>query len=527
MPDDRSTEYADSQVAETVGDGHATAGALPPQTGFFGHPRGLATLFFTELWERFSYYGMRALLILFMTASAAEGGLGFDVSKAGAIYGLYTALVYIVSLPGGWLADRFLGQRRSVLYGGIVIAAGHFSMAVPSIVGFYLGLGLIVIGTGLLKPNISTMVGQLYPAEDNRRDAGFSIFYMGINIGAFIAPLACGYLGENIDWHYGFGLAGVGMVLGLIQYVLGDKHLGMAGKHPIRSTDPVARQKEVRNLRIGLGSLVGLIVLILLLAVTGAVEITAEGISNAFGFVMLVVVLALFGWLFFGGDWTEKERRQLYVIGVLFLGAVVFFSAFEQAGSTMNLFADDRTNRELAPWLVSLFNLEAGEFPASWFQSLNPLYIIALAPVFAWMWIKLGPKDPSSPAKFAAGLFLVGLGFVVLMIGSMVSETGVQVSPLWLVVAYLCHTLGELSLSPVGLSAMTKLAPARVASLMMGVWFTAAAVGNYMSGFLARFYEAMALPTLFGSVAVFAIAASIILAFFVKPIKRMLARPVK
>ncbi|HEX7071566.1 MAG TPA: peptide MFS transporter, partial [Rhodothermales bacterium] len=354
--------------------------------------------------------------------------------------------------------------------------------------------------------------------------AGFSIFYMGINIGAFFAPLACGYLGENIDWHYGFGLAGVGMVLGLIQYVLGDKHLGMAGKHPIRATTPEARAKEVRSLRIGLGSAVGALVLIALLGITGLVEITAEGISNAFGFVMLIVVLAFFGWLYFGGDWTVREKRQLYVIGVLFLGAVVFFSAFEQAGSTMNLFASDRTDRQ-ASWLVNLFGLDSGEFPASWLQSLNPLYIISLAPVFAWMWIRLGPKDPSSPAKFAGGLFLVGLGFVILMIGSIISETGVKVSPMWLVVAYLCHTLGELSLSPVGLSAMTKLAPARVASLMMGVWFTAAAVGNYMSGFLARFYESMALPTLFGSVAAFAIVAALILAVFVKPIKRMLSRP--
>jgi len=522
---DRSSEFADAAVADIVSDGQAVATVLPPQTGFFGHPRGLATLFFTEMWERFSYYGMRALLILFMTATAAEGGLGFDVAKAGAIYGLYTALVYLACLPGGWIADRFLGQRRSVLWGGIVIALGHFSMAVPSLSTFYVGLGLIVVGTGMLKPNISTMVGQLYGPEDNRRDAGFTIFYMGINIGAFIAPLICGYLGENINWHYGFAMAGIGMVLGLIQYGLGDRHLGLAGKHPIRATDPIKRQREVMSLRVGLLSVLGIVALIMLVAVTGILPITAEGVSNSFGMILLATVVVFFGWLFFLGDWTVRERRQLYVIGVLFLGASLFWSAFEQAGTTLNLFAADRTDRDTAGWIASLLRLSDGTFPASWFQSLNPLFIISLAPLVAWLWVALGRRNPSSPAKFAVGLFFVGLGFAVLIVGAILSAGGVQVSPMWLVVTYLLHTIGELTLSPVGLSAMTKLAPARVASLMMGVWFMASAVGNYMGGFLARFYESMALPTLFGTVASFTVGAGLILALLVKPIKRMLERP--
>ena len=493
-------------------------------TQFFGHPRGLATLFFTEFWERFSYYGMRALLILFMTAETVEGGLGYDVGKAGAVYGLYTALVYMLGLPGGWIADRFLGQRKAVLVGGIIIASGHFSMAVPTDATFFLGLVLIIIGTGLLKPNVSTMVGQIYSKDDKRRDAGFSVFYMGINLGAFLAPLLCGYVGENINWHYGFGIAGVGMVAGLIQYMLGDKHLGQAGKHPVQAESEEERRKDVRNLSLGIGGVLALIAAVAIPALLGLVVITPEIISNGFGVVLAVTVIVFFGWLFFGGNWTRGERRRLYTIGVLFLGAAMFWSAFEQAGSTLSLFAEERTDRGTAEFVVNLLSLDGGVFPASWFQSLNPLYIIFLAPVFAWFWVRLGSRDPSKPAKFAAGLFLLGLGFVVLAVGAMASGAGIRVSPLWLVATYLLHTLGELCLSPVGLSAMTKLAPARVGSLMMGVWFLAAAVGNYMGGFLARFYESFDVPMLFGTVALFSIGTALVMAVLAIPIKRMLAR---
>jgi proton-dependent oligopeptide transporter, POT family len=519
MPEDPTSEAATSAAADAL----ATAGgrgSARHDTSFFGHPRGLSTLFFTEMWERFSYYGMRALLILFMTAAVSDGGLGFDVAKAGAIYALYTSLVYFANLPGGWVADRILGQRRSVLYGGIIIAAGHFAMAVPGLRTFYLGLGLIVIGTGLLKPNISVMVGQLYAEQDARRDAGFSIFYMGINIGAFVSPLVCGWLGETVDWHLGFAAAGIGMTLGLLQYVLGGGYLGTAGQEP-SATGPERQEAKGVLLKAvaGVAAVTGVVAV---LALSGMVTVTEERISNAWGVLLFLTVIGFFGWLFSRTYWTADERRRLYVIGVLFVAAAVFWSFFEQAGSSLNLFAADLTNRNMPAWVPFA---GTGEFPASWFQSLNPLFIIALAPVFAWLWVWLARRgsEPSSPAKFAFGLVFLGLGFAVLVGGAALAQQGVQVSPNWLVLTYLLHTIGELTLSPVGLSAMTRLAPARVVSLMMGVWFLASSVGNFMGGFLVRFYGTMDLPILFGTMAAFAIAVGLLLTLFVRPMRRMLA----
>lgn len=479
---------------------------------FFGHPRGLATLFMTELWERFSYYGMRALLILFMTATVSGGGLGFDVAKAGAIYGLYTSMVYMLSLPGGWIADRFLGQRRAVLYGGMVIALGNFCLVVPSVSFFYLGLVLVATGTGLLKPNVSVMVGQLYEAGDARRDAGFSIFYMGINLGAFLAPLACGYLGQNINWHLGFALAGIGMTLGLIQYVAGGRYLGEAGLHPsiASSTEEAVRQR--RRLHAGLSTVGVILVALVLLKLTGVIAVTAQALSNVFGLILLMIVVAFFLWALLLGNWTSTERKRLIVVGVLFLASSLFWCMFEQAGSTLNLFAERDTDK----------NVLGFSFPASWLQSLNALFIVSMAPVFAWLWVRLGRSEPSSPTKFVLGLVAGGLGFAVLVGGASVAATGVQVSPLWLVVVYFLHTVGELCLSPVGLSAMTKLAPTRISGLLMGVWFLSISVGNYLGGRLASLYEALALPTLFGTVAAFGIGAGLILALFVRPTKRLM-----
>jgi POT family proton-dependent oligopeptide transporter len=481
---------------------------------FFGHPRGLSTLFFTEMWERFSYYGMRALLILFMTAPIAAGGLGFDTAVAGAVYGLYTSMVYMTTLPGGWIADRLIGQRRAVLYGGIIIASGHFSMAFPSLVTFYLGLFLIVIGTGLLKGNVSVIVGALYGKDDIRRDAGFSIFYMGINLGAFIAPLVCGYLGQRVNWHLGFAAAGVGMVIGVIQYIAGSKYLGTAGLHPAPAATPEAAARLKSRALLAGGLTLAVLVALAIGAYTGVVPVTAKQIADAAGYLLLIITLGFFAWLFFGGDWTPEERRRLYVIGALFFAAALFWSVFEQAGSTLNLFADRNTRTALLGWT----------FPSSWFQSLNSLFIFALAPVFAWLWIRLAStrREPSSPAKFALGLVFVGAGFAILIVAARLAEQGIQVSPLWLALTYLLHTIGELCLSPVGLSAMTKLAPARIAGLMMGVWFLASSVGNYMGGRVASFYEAWPLPNLFGAVAAFAIVAGVILFLLVPPIKRMM-----
>lgn len=505
------------------------APAPPAPRGFFGHPRGLATLFFTELWERFSYYGMRAILILFMTAPLAAGGLAFDTAKAGVIYGTYTALVYLASLPGGWIADRFLGQRRATLYGGVVIMTGHICLAIPTMVTFYLGLACIVAGTGLLKPNISTMVGQLYGAEDARRDAGFSIFYMGINLGAFLAPLACGWLAQSpqfrgvlaslgiapeSSWHWGFGMAAVGMFLGLVQYLLGWKHLGDAGMYPVPPKDAADRESQRRRLRLGLGATAALVALLAVLGGTGVIRVTPEGIGDAFGVGLLLVTVLFFAGLLGSRGWTPDERKRLIVIGVLFAAAAVFWSVFEQAGSTLNLFAERNTRNHIL----------GRDFPASWYQALNPIFIIALAPGFAWLWVRLGRRDPSSPAKFAFGLFFVALGFAILIPAAGIAAAGGKVSPMWLVLTYLLHTIGELCLSPVGLSAMTKLAPARVAGLMMGVWFLAASVGNYLGGRVASLYESFALPTLFAVVTAFALLAAAVLALLVKPIDRMLKR---
>jgi POT family proton-dependent oligopeptide transporter len=481
-------------------------------TRFFGHPRGLATLFMTELWERFSYYGLRALLILFMTASVASGGLGFDTVQAGAVYSLYASMGYMLCLPGGWIADRLIGQRRAVLYGGIVIAAGNFCLTLPSLSTFYLGLLLIAAGTGLLKPNVSVIVGQLYAAGDRRRDSAFSIFYMGINLGAFLSPLACGYVGQRINWRLGFALSGAGMVLGLIQYVAGSKHLGEAGLHPGGAGTKEDVRRGYKHLLAAVAALAVLAAIIGGLHWSGAVLLTAERASNALGVLLLIAVAALFCWLLLLGKWTVTERKRLTAIAVLFLSSALFWAMFEQAGSTLNLFAQRSTDKQLLGF----------SFPASWLQSANALFIITLAPVFAWLWLRLGSRDPSSPTKFVLGLVAGGLGFSWMAIAAQRAEGGVLVSPMWLFGVYFLHTVGELCLSPVGLSAMTKLAPARVTSLLMGVWFLATSVGNYMAGRAASFYEALPLPTLFNVVGVFGIGVGVLLLLFVRPIQRLM-----
>jgi POT family proton-dependent oligopeptide transporter len=481
---------------------------------FFGHPRGLSTLFFTEMWERFSYYGMRALLLLYMTAPLTAGGLGFDTGQGGAIYGLYTSMVYLATMPGGWIADRLIGPRRAVLYGGMLIAAGHFSMALASLPMFYLGLFLIVIGTGLLKGNVSVIVGKLYAMGDNRRDAGFSIFYMGINIGAFIAPLICGYLGQQIAWHYGFAAAGVGMVLGVIQYVLGGGSLGDAGVEPAPATAG-ERERWRRQAALRGGLFAALAAIVGIGGYTGALPITATQVADAAGVMLIAITVGFFGWLYLSGGWTPEERRRLYVIGVLFLSASIFWSLFEQAGSTLNLFARDRTHN-------AAFGFD---FPSSWFQSMNSMFLIIFAPVMAWAWIWLSAagKEPSTPLKFAWGLVFAGLGFAILVPPA--GNESQLASPLWLTATYFLHTVGELVLSPVGLSAMTVLAPARIGGVMMGVWFLATAVGNFISGRVSGLYEAMALPSLFGTIAAIAMLFGVILMLSTLAMRKLMPAP--
>lgn len=482
-------------------------------TRFFGHPRGLATLFFTEMWERFSYYGMRAILILFMTASVSGGGLGFPVVKAGAVYGFYTAMVYLMALPGGWAADRIFGQRKGVLYGAVLIIAGEFFLMSPGVSGFYVGLGLLILGTGLLKPNASTMVGQLYAQGDRRRDSGFSIYYMGINLGALISPLACGYVGERISWRLGFGLAGLGMLAGLIQYMLGTRHLGAAGLHPAPAATPEEGRRIKRNAAlatIGAGLVLGAIGL---LAVTGEIVVTAERISAALGIVLIVVSAGIFAWLLLGRGWTPVERKRSAAILVLFIASAVFWASYEQAGSSLSLFAERSTNR-----MVLGFN-----FPASWFQFVPALFVMILAPAFAWLWIALGKWEPSIPLKFLLGLLFGGIAFAILVPPARAAMAGALVSPWWLTGTYSIQTVGEMCLSPVGLSAMTKLAPARVAGMMMGLFFVSISIGDYLAGTAASLYESMPLPMLFGVVAGIAFAAAAVLAVLVKPTVKLMA----
>jgi proton-dependent oligopeptide transporter, POT family len=581
MPKDPGSELATAAAAGVA----AAIGRPPPFPGegsFLGHPRGLSTLFFTEMWERFSYYGMRALLILFMTASAAgtNPGLGFGESTAGAVYGLYTSMVYLLTLPGGWIADNLWGQRRAVFVGGVIIALGHFTLAgpligLPDIPTFFLGLLFIVVGTGLLKPNVSTMVGDLYPDPDSttdelqkeqwgaRRDAAFSIFYMGINIGAMLGPFVCSTLGEKVSWHWGFSAAGFGMVLGLIQYKMGDRYLGEAGY--LKTTDGldvVARRS--RNFFLAAGAVGAATALVVFLLITGALGMTLEGFATWVGYGILLFAILFFTALIFsilwvaalaamfaalsvalvpgmgtvGGQWAiiitlgafilmnvgllaargaqvTVEKKRLMVIFWLFLLAAIFWSGFEQAGSSMNLFAQDLTDRVVLGW----------EMPAGYLQNVNPFFIIVLAPVFGmlWTWLAYRNRNPSIPMKFGLALLGLAAGLFVLAWGASYASATNRVSMAWLVVTYFLFTVGELALSPVGLSSMTKLAPAGRLGQMMGVWFIAAALGNLFAGLVAGRLEALPPAALFGNVALFTGVAGV-LAILVSPwVKRLTA----
>ncbi|HEX7047280.1 MAG TPA: peptide MFS transporter [Gammaproteobacteria bacterium] len=518
------------------------AGNLPSGT-WLGQPKGLFTLFFTELWERFSYYGMRALLVLFMTATIVEGGgggFGLSDTAANAIYGIYTAAVYLTALPGGWMADRLLGQQRAVWYGGIIIALGHFTMALPLIndwfgpfsegfraslesTTFFLGLVFIVVGTGLLKPNISAIVGGIYPEGGARRDAGFTIFYMGINLGAIFGPLICGYLGEKVNWHYGFGAAGVGMVLGLIQYRIMRPYLGEAGLHPHqkdgKDMDPAAFRRNWMMVWAG-AAIFGLIVI---LGLTGVFELNAQALAAKTTYAILGTAALFFAYVLFFGGLDTAEKKRVGVIISMFLGAAVFWSGFEQAGSSFNLFAERFTDR-------TFFGFE---HPASWYQSLNATYIVILAPFFSWFWVFLAKRnlEPSIPGKFALAMFQLGLGFAV-MFGAAALLVGKgsqdQVLPTWLLLTYLFHTTGELCLSPVALSAVTKLAPMRYTSQMMGMWFVGTALGNVIAGLLAGFLSARqgaeesleTMPDKFWMLFLVYAFVGVLFLVFLKPIKR-------
>jgi POT family proton-dependent oligopeptide transporter len=427
---------------------------------WFGHPRGLATLFFTEMWERFSYYGMRALLFLYMVGSVTQPGLGFDKKLAGLIYGTYTMLVYFMGVPGGWIADRYLGHYRAVFIGGVIIACGHFCMAFPSIVTFFVGLALITLGTGLLKPNVSTMVGSLYARDDTRRDSGFSLFYMGINLGAFIAPLICTPLGQNINWHFGFAAAGVGMVCGLIQYVYGRKYLVPVS--PATKSTIVASAEET------------------------------PGPSPTF---------------------THEDWGRISAALILILFSFIFWAGFEQAGSSLSLFADQATR-------LTMFGRT---YASGLFQSVEPAFVLIFSPVFAWVWLKLGTRNPSSPTKFTLGIFFLSLSFLLIMPAAKFYESsGQRVSPWWLIGLYFLQMLGELCLSPVGLSMVTKLSPPRVVGFMMGLWFFATGSGNFVAGWLAGLLQNKSFSEVFMIAFVTAAVVTLILAVLIPLIRRLM-----
>jgi len=452
---------------------HAGAGpATEADTAFFGHPRGLSTLFFAEMWERFSYYGMRAFLILYMTTPVAAGGLAMADSEATSIYGTYTGAAWGASILGGILADRWLGQYRSVVLGGTLIMLGHFALVFRALGFFYAGLALIVIGTGLLKPNVSTLVGSLYADGDARRDRGFSIFYMGINIGAIAGPLAAGYLAQKVDWHIGFAAAGVGMALGLLQLILGRRYVQVAIE---RIAEGIATRSTVAGTPLK--------------GVTAA-----KPLHGVLGF-------------------STSEWRRLAAIGVFFLCGVLFFAGFEQQGSSMNLFAERYTRLDVLGF----------SFPASWFQSVPPVFVVLFVPLFTWIWAKLGEREPSIAGKFALGLFFMALAMLVMTpAGAMAqSEVGIRVSPWWLVASFALAEFGEICLYPVGMSAVTKLSPPRIVGLMMGVWFLALAFGSKLAGWVAGFIESMPLESLFLSLGGTLVAASIIMVLLIKPVSRL------
>ncbi len=451
-----------------------TATDRPPvldDRSLMGHPRGLGLLFVTEMWERFSYYGMRAILVLYLV-----NALKWDTARAANLYGTYTMLVYLTPLIGGYLADRIIGTRRSLVIGGVIIALGHFTLAFPGMSTFYVGLGLIIIGTGFFKSNVSTMVGQIYPPGDARRDAGFTVFYMGVNLGAFLGPLVCGFLAQNprFGWHWGFAAAGVGMILGLIVYLRGrDKYLPGIGIGTAKQRAANAGAEagmmapEVPESTMLHGATGG---------VVGAVLGWVLG-GGLLGVTMGLVIGAALGISVLGTHGEERKRVIALFIVVFFV--IFFWAAYEQTGSSMNLFADKNTN----------LNVGSVAVPSSWFQSVNPLAILIFAPLFAGTWTRLGVtgREPSTPLKMVLGLALLATGFLFMVIGGGRADTGVLVSPFWLVAAYLFHTWGELCLSPVGLSYVTKVAPVRFASLLMGVWFLANAAANKIAGSLAAY----------------------------------------
>lgn len=480
---------------------------------FFGHPWGLATLAATELWERFSFYGMRAILVLYLVAAidAAEpgqAGLGFTLATAAAIYGSYNALVYLTPLAGGWIADRIIGARRSVLIGGIVIALGHYAMATPWDSFFWLGLLLIAAGTGLLKPNVSAMVGDLYTGEpEARKDSAFSIFYMGINLGAFLAPLVTGTLAAAYGWEWGFLAAGIGMTLAVVVYVLGWPSLRNAGAN-------VPNRADGRTLRrVGLRSLLGLTLFVVAFAVQGIWSgYSVDDVATLLTWTILIIAVAYFVVLFRSPLVGPSDRPKLKAFVALFIGAALFWMIFDQAGSTLTILASDWTDRSIGTWVM----------PAAWLQSVNPIFIIVFAPIFAWLWTKLANRAPSTPMKFAIAIIGVGLSFWLLVLPGIAADNGQNSAVWWLISAYLLQTWAELLLSPTGLAASTTLAPVGLGSQVLALWFLAVSVGDSLGGQVVRIFSGFGFGPFFAGLGALAVVVGIGYVFLARRVARLM-----
>lgn len=484
-----------------------------PQKGFFGHPKALLSLFFTEFWERFSYYGMRAILIYYMYYEVTQGGLGLERSTANSIMAVYGSLVYMSGIIGGWIADRLFGTTKTVFYGGVLIMFGHIVLAFPGgLTTLFASMALIIIGTGLLKPNISSIIGDLYSKEDTRRDSGFSIFYMGINMGAFIAPLIVGTIGLEYNFHLGFGLAAVGMAIGLVVFlVTKKKYLGLAGTYV---PNPMAKDERKKVLtRIGIALVIILIVGFILIQ---------QGILTIDSFIMTVSILGIviptlyFIVMYRSSKTTEDEKSRLLAYIPLFVAAMMFWAIQEQGSNILAQYADERVDLMIG----------SVEISPAWFQSLNPLFIIALAPVFAWMWVKLGDRQPSTPKKFSFGLFFAGMSFIVMIIPAYFNGTDSLVSPFWLVLSFFLVVLGELLLSPVGLSATTKLAPGAFAAQTMSLWFMTNASAQAINAQVVKFYSPENEIIYFGVIGVVALVIGLLL-YLMTPLIQKYMRGVK
>lgn len=480
-------------------------------TSFFGHPGGLQTLFFTEMWERMSYYGMRMLLVLYMTAALQEGGLGITVASATAIYGLYTGFVYFMGLPGGWIADRLVGGQKAVWYGGIIIMIGHIILAVPSDYSFFIGLIFVVIGTGLLKPNIGALVGELYSAEDQRRDSGYTLYYMGINIGSIIGYFICGWLQVNAGYHWAFGAAAVGMGIGLIQYHYTIGKLGGAGAQPNQPLTDKGRKTAYSGI---IAFLIALSVVTVSL-MTGAMSVEPVVLAKYVVITITVVFLLYYASVFFLGGLDGDEKRRLGALFLVCIASICFWAGFEQAGSSLNLFGRDYTDRMIGSF----------EIPTGWLQSLNSIFIVLLSPFIAALWINLAKRmiTPSYGFKCALGLIIMATGFIVMFFAAQFAANGLKVAPFWLVATYFLHTVGELCLSPVALSAVSKLSPRRFSGQMMGVFVLTYSIGNIVAGLLAGNFDpnkVQEMPNLYLQISLFSIAIGIVILLFTLQTRR-------